>query len=41
MSCLNCDDWELCTINSCNILVHLYILTLKMINAIFKNVTIH
>lgn len=41
MSCLNCDDWELCIINGCNILVLLYILTLKMINVIFENVNMH
>ena len=41
MNCLNCDDWELCIINSCNILVPLYILTGKMINVIFKKVNMH
>lgn len=41
MSCLNCDDWKLCIINSCNILVPLYILTLKMINVIFEKVNMH
>ena len=41
MSCLNCDDWKLCIINSYNILVPLYILTLKMIGVIFENVNMH
>ena len=41
MSCLNCDDWKLCIINSRNILVPLYILTLKMIGVILKNVNMH
>ena len=38
---LNCDDWKLCIINGCNILVPLYILILKMIGVIFKNVNMH
>ena len=41
MSCLNCDDWKLCIINGCNILVPLYILTLEMIGVIFENVNMH
>ena len=41
MSCLNCDDWKLRIINGCNILVPLYILTLKMIGVIFENVNMH